>query len=394
MEVVKFIAIGFLCFSSADSYAKPNLDNTLNKILADHFQKYKEKEYFSGITLSTFVPKESIKNYYIGLVSHDADSKPIDQNTLFEIGSITKSFTAAVLLQLDDAKKVSMQDAIGQWFPEYSNWGDIKVCQLLNMTSGLPNYSDSPLWNAKEFNDPTHVWSNKELIDYAYPPKEFSPPLKQTYFYSNTGYLLSDIIVEKLTGNTFAQEVVNRTIKLADLSNTFYPLPSMDSDVAARMAHGYNYNQYDNPAFVGKDVTDNNLSWAGAAGAMISNSEDVIKWVNALFASNKILNAQERKALTSVVSTRNGKVIKETNKADPEAFGLGVAQMYDAAIGRFWFYEGETLGFRAIYIYVPCNGVVISTIFNSATNAENDHAKELVLNVYHTLMNQYPRLHC
>lgn len=399
MGSIKNIAILVTTLWTINGYAKdiPNdFDEKAQKVLTNHYQRYKNLEYFSGATLSIYIPKEKIRNYYIGHVSHAKDSQQITADTLFQIGSITKSFTAAITLQLEKEGKLHLNDTLKEWLPNYTKWSAIHIDELLNMTSGLPNYSDTPLWNAKEYSSPNYQWKNDELLSFVYPRDNFSPPLKDGYFYTNTGYVLTDLIIEKATQHSFQTELINRTIKPANLTNTYYPIPTVEKKIEKRIAHGYNYNQYDNPALLGADIVNNNLSWAAAAGGIIANSADVIKWVKALFIDDTILDTSQKKKLMHLISLATGKPIAETTKDAPQGFGLGVAQMYskNKSIGNFWFYEGETLGFRAVYIYVPCNGVIISSIFNSATNTENDHSKELIMHTYRLILAQYPELNC
>lgn len=396
MNRIKNIAV-LMTLLIAPVYAKNNaadMDEKAQKILAAHYQQFRESEYFSGAALSIYVPNDKIRNYYIGRVSHEKNSPNITSDTLFQIGSITKSFTAAIVLQLEKEGKLSLTDTLENQLPLYNKWSTVNLESLLNMTSGLPNYSDTPLWNAKEYAHPHYIWSNEELIDFVYPKHHFSPPLKSGYSYTNTGYVMLDLIIAEITQHDFQQEITHRAIKPAQLANTFYPIPTLDRPVSDRMAQGYNYNQYDNPALVGRDMKDNNLSWAAAAGAVVSNTEDIIKWVKALFIDDTVLNANQKKKLMKMISLTTGKPITETTREDPKGFGLGVSQMISNEIGRFWFYEGETLGFRAVYIYVPCNGIILSSVFNSATNSENDHSKELMLNIYKLVQQHYPKLHC
>lgn len=385
-------SIGVLIFLySSLIYANPTQD-----LLNQHFEKYKNLEYFSGASLSVSIPNQPIENYYAGYVSHDNKSPKVSANTLFQIGSITKSFTAAVMLQLESENKLKLSDPLQQWLPEYSNWSGLDLEQLLNMSSGLPNYSDAPLLITDDYKHPEHVWTNAELVSYVYPNAKPSPPLKAGYFYSNTGYILADMIVEKITHQPFATELTNRTIKAANLKNTFYPLPTLDPKVKSRMAHGYNFNQYDNPPLAGSDTYNRNLSWAAAAGAIVATGEDVIHWIQALFMQDSVLNSEQKQKLMTLISTTTGKPIQSTSDVDPRGFGLGVVQAYDKdkSLGRFWFYEGETLGFRALYMYVPCNNVIIVSLFNSATTNENDHAHELMQNTYKLVLKQHPMLSC
>jgi D-alanyl-D-alanine carboxypeptidase len=382
MIINKFLVAMAILIYPFQILSAESLDDSVNSILSSHYATYAPKEYFSGIAVSVYKPGEPIKDYFIGQESHDKESKKIDANTLFEIGSITKSFTAALILQLKKESLLHTRDTIEHWLPEYEKWSSINITSLLNMTNGLPNYSDSPLMNAQQFSNPERKWKEKELIRFAYPDSQFSPPLKTGFFYTNTGYVLTGMIIELATQHNFQTEIQERLLKPADLQNTFYPIPKISKQVMTRLAHGYGFNPYTNPELVGKDVRMDDLSWSGAAGALLSNSTDVIKWVKALFVDDKILDTFEKKELMKLNSTATGKAIEETSATDKHGFGLGVSQGYDQDIGRFWYYEGQTEGFRALYIYVPATGIILSCIFNSSVESQNDHAHELLTKIY------------
>lgn len=359
-----------------------NFDTNINNALTTHFNQYKEKEYFSGIAVAVYKPNLPIANYYIGYTGHEKNSPKIKADTLFQIGSITKSFTAAIALQLMKENKLQLKDTLQQWLPQYQKWSTLTIESLLNMTSGLPNYSDAPVLNALQFQHPHQNHSAADLIKYVYPAGTLSPPLKSGYFYTNTGYILSGMIIEKITKHDLGFEIQNRLLKPLQLNNTFYPLPTTDHAVAARLANGYGFNPYMNPELVGKEVSSDNLSWAGAAGAILSNMEDVVRWVKAIFVDDTILDKQQKEKMMSVVSIQSGEPISQVSTSDPRAFGLGIIQGYDKDMGKFWFYEGETEGFRTLYLYVPSSGIIIAAAFNSAVNSENDHANELMKAIY------------
>lgn len=394
MKLKTFFCITTL-FVSHLAYGKIEIKKgeEIKTIFSKHFSHYKTSEFYSGAALSTLVPEKAISNYYIGFVSHNKGSEKVSKDTLFEIGSITKSFTAAILLQLEKEKKLSLDDTVGKWLPEYKKWSHFTIKELLNMTTGIPNYTDSPLFNAAFYKDANSIWEPKTLIQFTYPLEDYSPPLKKGYFYSNTGYLLAALIIEKVTLDSY-ENTLNKFIKSTKLSNTYYPVPKIESKIYPRLAYGYNYNPYDNALMVGKAFHDTNMSWAGAAGGLIASTQDMLHWVQALFVDYDILDIAQKKKLKELVSTKTGNAIDGVSAEDNSGFGLGVTKKYDETLGSFWFYEGTTFGFRALYLYKECNGIIISTAFNSATNSENDHAHYLLLNVYNELIKQDPTLKC
>src|SRR5687767_3085026 len=107
MKIKWILALLALCTVN-QVYSQTTLDTKLDEVLQKFYGTYKDVEYFSGATLSVSVPNEPIHNYYAGFVSHDKKSKKIDANTLFQIGSITKSFTGAIILQLEKENKLTL----------------------------------------------------------------------------------------------------------------------------------------------------------------------------------------------------------------------------------------------------------------------------------------------
>ncbi|QUS60139.1 beta-lactamase family protein [Synechocystis sp. PCC 7339] len=390
--------VGALAFFSGlpagDAWGE-TLDEKVQNILDEHYQTYGKDEFFSAIQLSTKVGDGETKTYSVGHKSHSPNSPAIDANSLFQIGSITKSFTAALLLQAEGAGKVTLSDNFVTYLPEYDRWSRVTITQLLNMTSGLPNYSDSPTVNYGFAYSPDRIWRDEELVDVVYPqPNLPAPPLNIGYAYTNTAYTLGGLILEKVYGQSYAEIIDEKLLQLLELKNTFYPIPSYPPGILARMVEGNNFNPYTNPELTGRPFDSSNLSWAGAAGGLVANTQDIIDWVRALFIEDQLLTPEQKEKLTQLVSLTSGEPIAGTTATETRGFGLGVVQGYHEDWGQYWFYQGETIGHRSFYLYFPCNEIIISALFNSAVNDQNNNVKLLLVSVYQALLDDQPNLVC
>jgi D-alanyl-D-alanine carboxypeptidase len=124
-----------------------------------------------------------------------ADTKPIGPDTLFQIGSNTKEFIAALILKLEAAGKLKLDDTIGKWLPQYPAWKDVTIRSLLQMTSPIPNYSETVAMGEIQAADIHHQFSAKDLIGFVDPGNGQHFPPATGWFYSNTNYILAGLII-------------------------------------------------------------------------------------------------------------------------------------------------------------------------------------------------------
>jgi D-alanyl-D-alanine carboxypeptidase len=222
------------------------------------------------------------------------------------------------------------------------------------------------------------------LIRLVYPKFLSTPGTK--YAYSNTGYLLAqEVVAARSQSKSFATEI-GRIITSAGLKNTFYTSNLYPAPIAQRVVAGYYEN--DDPGFgrfIGKNVTPFSLSWAQGAGSIVSTPEDLTVWARAIYQGTTLLPAKQKAELLSLISTKTAKPLAKPTSDDPSGFGLGVAQKYDSGFGAFWFYQGETLGFRAAHVYFSGSGLVLAIFANSRPVEKNSNVAQLFKSLYDTI---------
>ncbi|WP_255363722.1 serine hydrolase [Geodermatophilus sp. DSM 45219] len=258
-------------------------------------------------------------------------------------------------------------------------WGEVTIRRLLNMTSGIPTYDGQPAFRTDYAADPLRQFTAEELVDYV-----VGAPATSGFSYSNTNYVLAEMIVERVTGTGYAAQLSARLLGPLGLRDTHYRSHRHPAGIADRQPAGY-YSGTIAPEFVpleGRDVSQASLSWARGAGGILSTTADVTSWARLLYAG-WLLPPQQQAELLSLVSTATGEPIEATSPEDPSGFGLGVAQVTDA-MGTFWAYEGQTLGFRFLHAYFPESGLIVAIGLNSSP--DEDQIVALVTSVYDTLV--------
>ena len=248
------------------------------------------------------------------------------------------------------------------------------------MTSGIATYDDTPAWYADYTADPHTYFSPERLVDYV-----LDAPATSGYSYSNTNYVLAEMIIEKVTGDSYQDQLYRRIIEPLGLCDLYYRPDVHPASVTDREPAGYYFNHvFPLTQLLGRDSSRDTLSWARAAGAIVGTMSDLARWERALYGG-RLLPAQQQSELESLISTATTQPIASTSATDPRGFGLGVAQVTNPELGTFWFYEGEGLAFRVVHAYFPDSGLIITLGLNSATESTNDQIGALTKTVYDTL---------
>jgi D-alanyl-D-alanine carboxypeptidase len=383
------LAAALLARAPAAGQSDGALKAALQQDLDQYLGARSKIEHLSAISLSVSLhgAPENI-NVTAGRMEYGGGD-PITPDSLWQIGSNTKAFTAATILQLEAEGVLTIEQTVGHWLPQYPAWKSVTIRRLLNMTSGIPTYDDAPGMLAAYAKNPQHHFRIRELIAYVYPTNPQAPKPTSGYSYSNTNYLLAELIIERATHNSYERELERRFLRsYLGLNDTYYAAFEYPSSVIARMPAGYFLNNDPDNAplapIYGHDVRDDSVSWMQGAGGIVSTPEDLTRWARALY-TGPILAAKQRAELLSLVSIKTSQPIAKTSPADPRGFGLGVAQMTVPETGTIWFYEGESLGYRMVHFYLPRQDAVVAFGLNSRPIGSEDHVNRLAVSIYTTL---------
>jgi CubicO group peptidase (beta-lactamase class C family) len=274
--------VNFLKEKGANTQATP----TPEKLIEGLYGKVNEKP---SPGVSVLVAQNGKVVFKKGFGYSDIEKKIlVTPETKFRIGSITKQFTASAILKLQEEGKISVQDKLAKFFPDFPRASEVSVHHLLTHTSGIHSYTDK-----SDFMDRvTKPITPDELVRYfkddAY---DFNPG--EQWRYNNSAYFLLGMIIEKVSGKKYDQYLAETFFKPLQMSNTGIHSPSLK---LSNEAKGYRKDGDKYTSTINWDMT-----WAGGAGAMYSTVEDLFKWNEALFGGKVLSEASMKAAFTPVV---------------------------------------------------------------------------------------------
>lgn len=266
----------------------------------------------------------------------------VDTNTIFDVGSVTKQFTAAAILLLAEDGKLSPADKVSKYYPELTGAGEITLLDLINHTAGYHDYAALDYPDRKSLAAP--VTPEKIIRAYATRPLDFAPGTNWSY--SNTNYVILGRIVERVSGESLQDFFARRIFKPLAMRNTFYP-PFADDN---RRAAGYTSFALSEPEAIVADA-----SWTFAAGGLLSTATDLLKW-NLALMDGKILKPESLKLMTEARKLADG---------SDSGYGGGLFVSVDAGGVESWEHGGATSGFLAENLMIPATRSAIVVLSNA-----------------------------
>ncbi|MGW4906350.1 serine hydrolase domain-containing protein [Streptomyces sp. NPDC004270] len=282
--------------------------------------------------------------------------RPMNTSDRLRVGSVTKTFTATVVLQLAAEHRLSLDASVDRYLPGliHAHGYDgrhITVRQLLRHTSGLPDYLDAPEWEHPERVRYRH-FEPGELIAQAL---ELPRP-QQSWHYATTNYLVLGQIVRKITGRSPEDEISRRVIRPLGLHDTYWPGDE------TRIQGAYSHSYFTSADGQRVDGTDWNTSFGGVGGALVSTQGDLTRFATALLGGRLLPAAQ----LTEM---------KRTVAADPDRlwpgarYGLGLISSPLSCGGVWWGHAGTVPGGHRALVAVGPGGRSVAVALNQVPDS-------------------------
>jgi D-alanyl-D-alanine carboxypeptidase len=344
--IVAFVLLG-LGIAGAQPRPQPAATTTfgaattkaIDLAITNWFARYKAPGVIVGIWFpqkGSYVSAQGVGNPSTGIGMHLDDH--------MRIGSVTKTFTITLLLQLADRKRISLDDPVSKYVPNVPNGSKITLRMLANMTSGIFNYTEDAIWEEQAAANPYRTWTTRELVNVglSHPPY-FAPGAG--WHYSNTNTLLAGMVIERVLGQSIATAYQRYIFTPLGLHHTIWPLSGA---LPFPYAHGVT------PTANGKivDATKWNPSIASTAGAIVSTLADMRIWAKAVATGDKLISpAMQKQRLTWV---------KLPPLTAGFTYGLGIANNHG------WLgHNGSIPGFSSYVVYLPSQDATIVILASS-----------------------------
>ncbi len=288
-------------------------------------------------------------------VADRASGEPMTPEVHHRIGSVTKTFTATLLLKAADEGLLSLDDTIDQYVKGVPNGDKITLHQMSDMTSGIASYTESDQWVKEWLSDPTKVWKPEELARFGIKePPLFDPGTG--WFYSNTNYVLLGLVLQQVTGKPIEQLYEEEIIGPLHLTETSFPGTS--SAIPEPYDHGYTL-QGKSSGSKPIDSTHWSPSSAWTAGEMISTAEDLLVYGRALGTGKGLLSPQAQKERLDSFVDDVPPLNQPPLKGDL-AYGIGLGKDHG------WVgHNGEIPGYNTYLFYHPDIDAVVVVLVNS-----------------------------
>ncbi|MDF0714696.1 serine hydrolase [Muricauda sp. 334s03] len=278
---------------------------------------------------------------------------PMETNHVFEIGSMTKQFTAVSILMLMEEGKLRLDDEITKYIPDYPTQGNvITIHHLLNHTSGIKNFTSVKGLNAIADNDMDPL----EVIDFfKNEPMDFDPG--EQFKYNNSGYFILGYIIEKASGMSYADFVVQRIFEKLGMSSSYY---ASHSRVVPNRASGYHKRE----AYINSRHISYSIPFA--SGSLMSTVDDMFKWWEAIKNHELLSKETTNKAFTNYMLNNGGQT--------DYGYGWHVKTLNGT---KSFEHGGSIFGYKSMGVYLPKEDIYVIGLSNCDCNSPTKITRDI-----------------
>ncbi|HVZ29728.1 MAG TPA: serine hydrolase domain-containing protein [Asticcacaulis sp.] len=314
-----------------------------------------DRKLTPGLSLSVMHDGELFYSKGFGIANLDTGAAVTPQ-TGFRIASITKQFTAAAILLLAEDGKLAVTDPLSKFLPEFPRAGDVTLRQLMSHTAGLSDYINGQNHDLLVTAQRTDYTSDEviRIIQNRTPLYRAAPGA--TWLYSNSGFALLGIIVERVSGLAFADFCAQRLFAPAGMAATAIDRTCTSANGCSgyrpdyRAPHGFDTNVPVSPSFI------------GGAGAIRSTTEDLVLWHKALL-DGKVLKPQSLNAMLTPVLLKSGAPAMERRGEEPLEYGYGMG-LGTVNNLRLMSHGGRVNGFTGHLRSLPDQKLTVAILYN------------------------------
>ena len=319
-----------------------------------------DSENAMGFSLAVMMPGYEP---WIAAAGESAPGVPITSATAFGVGSISKNYVAALVLQLAEEGKLSLDDQLHEWLPDYPNVDSTAtIRQLLNHTSGTFQPNHHPDFWPAVFADGTREWTDDEILA-SFLEEPYSAKGTE-WHYSNAGYTMLGQIVEEATGSSVSAELRERFLEPLDLTSVFF---LSEEDAPGEVAEGwFDISPYSPEIDVDPEPEAfSDFPWTATmpeAGGVFASVEDLATWAQAVFHDQRVLEPDSLEQMLQFVTPEPD----DERRALVAGYGLGAMRFNpDLFDGKLVIgHSGGALFYSAAALYLPDYGVVIGALQN------------------------------
>lgn len=339
------IVISCLLFLTSCQESEIN-NQSLTSELQSSLEQIIDREGVRGISAALMVNDELVS----ASAGVSTTNVPITHDMIFGSGSVTKTFTATLVLQLAEQGFLHLDDAISKWLDPITHVDpEVTITQLLTHTSGIFSYTQNTDLIQMLIEEPNRHLTPFEILEYL---REPIFEKGTSWSYSNTNYLLLGMIIESVSGMSYYNLIHANILEPLDMENTF--LPPFDDITLKNVAHSW----FPNASGELEDTFGQlGAAYTGAwsAGAIHSTSADLIRFIRALMTS-EIINESSLNQMISFVA------VNEENHPHFGGYGYGVMQFL--TIREYWGHSGDFFGYRSNMVYVPQDNIFLAFHIN------------------------------